>query len=51
MENSTIYFSQRELNLLIESLNYYLSEAEILDKNLYQEICELEKKVFKEVVR
>jgi len=51
MENSILNFSERELDLIVETLDYYLSEAEILDENLYNEVVKLLEKVTKEVIR
>jgi len=50
MEKNILSFSSREFDLIIESLEYYLSEAEIVDKNLYNEIGDILEKITKEII-
>ena len=51
MKNDDLIFSKRELDLIVETLDYYLSEAEISDENLYAEIERLTKRLTKETIR
>jgi len=49
MEQKRMILTNVDIDILIEAVEYYLEEAEIVDNNFYTETCKLLNKAYIEV--